>query len=253
MGCLSKGLASILIMVVTFSCLSLLMVKPANAQKGVTTPSNPDFGVSYRFLPHSIPPVYDVDPSTGKAVMTKEGYTEYSESAYLSIMNQPFEPYEDSNGNSIQLFYGIRWKEPSNNSWVYLPSFCRLTQNSEGDRVLINFDFKGSYQGTSWGVLDIPMGTETEFQVQALIGYYSSGNVFVGKTSDWTTSDGSQHATLPSNLSSPNTSSTSSIPNATQSVPEFTALAILALLLSVFSVAMIVGQRRVQSRKFDLT
>ncbi|MFA5573169.1 MAG: hypothetical protein WDA42_08675, partial [Candidatus Bathyarchaeia archaeon] len=74
--------------------------------------------------------------------MTKEGYTVYSESAYLPIMNQLFEPYLDSEGNSINLYYNVRWKEPSSESWLYKPSSARMTQSSEGDRILVGFDFK---------------------------------------------------------------------------------------------------------------
>jgi hypothetical protein len=214
------------------------IIKTSNAQIGVTTPSVPGFGVSYEFFPHTVPPTYDVDPSTGKAVMTRESYTLYSESVYLSIMNQPFVPYKDSNGNSIQLYYNIRWKEPSNNTWVYMPPGARMTQNSEGDRILVNFDFKDSYSKSGWGILDIPMGTETEFQVQAMIGYYTSDNVFLGKTSDWAVSQSIQHAALPSDFNSP-----------TPSVPEFSWLIILPLFLSILSIAVLIRKRKVSSSK----
>ena len=200
----------------------MLLANTAFAQVGVTTPSTPSFGVRYEFFPHSVPPIYGVDPATGKAVMTKEGYTVYSESAYLSIMNQPFEPYKDANGNSIQLYYNIRWKEPSSNSWMYMSPNARITQNSEGDRTVVSFDFKDSYTKSGWGIIDIPMGTETDFQVQAMIGYYTSNNVFVGKTSDWTTTQSVMHGPLPSGFNS-----------STPSVPEFSFFWILSLLVVI--------------------
>jgi hypothetical protein len=230
---LAKYLSIFLVALLAASIM--LLANTAFAQVGVTTPSTPSFGVRYEFFPHSVPPVYGVDPATGKAVMTKEGYTVYSESAYLSIMNQPFEPYKDANGNSIQLYYNIRWKEPSNNSWVYMSPSARMTQNSEGDRIVVNFDFKDSSQKSGWGILDIPMGTETDFQVQAMIGYYSSNNVFMGKTSDWTDTHSVMRASLPTNFNSP-----------TPSVPELSWLVIVPLLFSLFSVAILVRHRKVK-------
>lgn len=197
----------------------ILVAHTALAQTGVTTPSSPSFGVSYEFFPNRIPPTYGVDPTTGKAVLTREGYTVYSESAYLSIMNQPFEPYKDSNGNSMQLYYNIRWKEVSNN-WVYLSPNARMTQSSDSDRILVSFDFKDSYSKSGWGILDIPMGTETEFQVQAMIGYFTSDNVFVGKTSDWAPPQCVQHATIPEDLNSPiPTENPTPSPSPTDSLP----------------------------------
>jgi hypothetical protein len=230
MAGLGKYLSLCLVVILAVS--SLLMVNVTFAQVGVTTPSSPSFGVSYKFFPHSTPPIYGVDPSTGKAVLTREGYTVYSESAYLSIMNQPFEPYKDSNGNFMQLYYNIRWKEVSNN-WVYLSPSARMTQSSDSDRILVNFDFKDSYSKSGWGILDIPMGTQTEFQVQAMIGYYTSDNVFVGKTSEWAAQQSVMQQTIPYDLNSP-----------TPTVPELPITASLVTVLAAVSLLMIIGKRK---------
>ncbi len=234
----NKGFAVFIILIMAIS--SLIIVESAYAQVGVTTPSTPSFGVKYEFFPHSVPPVYGVDPATGKAVMTKEGYIVYSESAYLSIMNQPFEPYKDAKGNSIQLYYNLRWKEPISNSWVYMSPSARMTQNSEGDRILVTFDFKDSSQKSGWGILDIPMGTETDFQVQAMIGYYSSNNVFTGKTSDWTDTHSVMHASLPTDFNSP---------TPTPSVPEFPAtIALTFLALTALAIAVVSRRKHLAGR-----
>jgi hypothetical protein len=81
---------------------------------GVTAPLNPSFSVSYDIFTTYVPPVYGVDPSSGKAVITQAGYTVLDETVYVRIVNQPFVPYKDSSDNTIQLFYNIRWKDPSN-------------------------------------------------------------------------------------------------------------------------------------------
>ncbi len=70
----------------------------------------PNFSVTYLVNSHIIPPVYGVDPSTGKAVIPQAGYTVENEKVWIDIVNQPVVPYTDSNGNTINLFYNIRYK-----------------------------------------------------------------------------------------------------------------------------------------------
>ncbi|MGA2386958.1 MAG: hypothetical protein ABSG33_10555 [Candidatus Bathyarchaeia archaeon] len=217
MGIIGKSFTLILIFIMLVSSLSLTVVRTVCAQTGVTTPSAPDFGVKYQIFSVNIPPVYGVDPSTGKAVITKAGYTVVDEEVWVNIMNQPFVPYNESSGNSIQLFYNIRWKEPSNNSWIILPNYFRLTQ-SDSEYTAIPFDFKGNYQA-GLNAIDIPIGSETDFQVEAAIGYYTADNGFVGKTSGWTNPQSIQHAgnyTIPSPSSSP--SSTAANPSNSPSI-----------------------------------
>ena len=148
--------------------------------------------------------------------------------------------FKDAKGNSIQLYYNLRWKEPISNSWVYMSPSARMTQNSEGDRILVTFDFKDSSQKSGWGILDIPMGTETDFQVQAMIGYYSSNNVFTGKTSDWTDTHSVMHASLPTDFNSP---------TPTPSVPEFPAtIALTFLALTALAIAVVSRRKHLAGR-----
>jgi hypothetical protein len=188
---------------------SLIIIKSVSAQVDVTTPSTPNFGVRYEIFPIYVPPVYGVDASTGKAMITKEGYTAFDETVFVEIVNQPFVSYKDSNGNNIQLFYNIRWKEPSNNSWIYLDEKPQLTQTPNSEQTITTFDFIGNYHRISEG-LDIPIGSETDFQVEAYIGYYTTDNVFTGKISGWIDPQSIMHAANYSTTTNPNASSTPS-------------------------------------------
>lgn len=235
MGNRGKSLAIIIIAIVIVS--TILMVKSLNAQVGVTTPLNPSFSVSYDIFTTNVPPVYGVDSSSGKAVITQSGYTVLDETVYIRIVNQPFVPYKDSSDNNIQLFYNIRWKDPSNTFWIYLDEVknnLRWTQTPNEEFTISSFSFKDN-RIKGMLILDMPFGSETDFQVQALIGYYLTDNVFVGKTSAWNTPQSIQHATLPTDYNYPS-----------PTVPEFPYLIVIFLLLSVLAIALIVKIKKLQ-------
>lgn len=243
-----------LLLVVSLFISSFVIALPSSAQVGVTTPSDPVFGVEYMFWPSVIPASYGVDPSTGKAVLTQWSYTVYSETAFVSIASQPFVPYKDTDGNSIELYYNIRWKDPSNNSWMYLPPSCRLRQQDNFHNVGATFSFKDSYvySGSSGATLNIPMGTQTDFQVEALIGYYTANNTFVGKTSGWTEKQWTQLQEIPSDLydhtpnptPNPTPYGTSPPPTPTPSIPEFSGIVLMVLALIPFSLLAVKRKRK---------
>ncbi len=218
--------------VITLTILSIVLVNPGCAQVGVTNPSTPSFGVNYEIVPIDIPPVYGVDQSTGKAVVTKAGYTAYDETVFITILNQPFVPYKDSDDNNIQLFYSMRWKAPRNNSWV---EPVNTTQSNE-ERTICTFDFMGNYHKELEG-LDIPLGSETDFQVEASIGYYTTDNVFVGKSSGWTNPQAIQHA---ANYSA-SPSGSSAIPNSSVLFGlDWVGVVVIALLAVVVALLLVV-------------
>src|SRR3972149_5955853 len=178
-----------LFVIVTLTASSLIVVKPACAQiVGVTNPSMPDWGVWYKAYTIYVPPTYGVDPSTGKAVITQAGYDEVYRQVDVNFVNQPFTPYNDSNGNYIQLFYDVRWKGhlDSDNSWKGIPDGIWTTQLSDSPRTGVIIGFKG-YKGSEgyMALLDYVPGSQLDFQVEASIGYYTADTVFIGETSGW--------------------------------------------------------------------
>src|SRR3989304_5515053 len=182
MDSISKGFSLLVIVVLGVS--SLIVVKPACAQVGVTTPSMPEFGVMCETFPTYVPPTYGVDPSTGKAVITKAGYTEIDRWVRVVISNQPFIPYNDTNGNYIQLFYDVRWKGhlDSDNSWKGIPDGIWTTQLSDSPRTGVIIGFKGYKCSEGYmALLDYVPGSQLDFQVEASIGYYTADTVFIGE------------------------------------------------------------------------
>jgi hypothetical protein len=215
----------LLVILGVFILLVSTMFPFAMAQVGITTPSSPVFSVRYEIFSTDVEPVYDVNSSTGKAMITEARHTIVEEWAYVDIFNQPFVPYEDSQGNNVELFCNIRWKYSDNSSWIYLNEVKNnhgFTQTLNNEHSITSFGFRDN-RVKGFLVLEIPIGSEVDFQVEASIGYYTADDVFVGHTSGWVDPQSVQHAgsyaTATPRLSStpsttnPSTTTTSTSPN----------------------------------------
>jgi hypothetical protein len=163
MANLSKAVS--LIVVVFFAASSLMMALSACAQ--VTKPSVPEFTVKYADHSYEAPPTYTKDPYTGQSHLSSPGYHVDNRTIDVTIKNQPFTPYTDANGNSVQLDYNIRSKghfdDWDSGSTRYMNSF-QMSSSAYTD-VSINV--------ASW---NIPAGGQIDFQVEATTSYttYSS-------------------------------------------------------------------------------
>jgi hypothetical protein len=246
----------------------LVAISTVHAQVGVTTPVTPGFDAQYQQRSYYMSPTYGVDPATGKAVMTHEGYYKIDRQVEVSIVNQPFETYTDSNGNPIDLYFDIQWKNHNAASWeTLLPANSRLNQNKDFYLTAIDIGFKDGAGHSSWNidVLDYVPGSQVDFQVQASIGYYTTDNVFVGKSSGWSNT---HTLTIPDDNSTsiPSTSPTSTVsPSQNPTVTpqqvdvgggvllgldfEQTALILLSVAVAVLLVVVVVflRSRRVKS------
>jgi len=263
MGKISKTFALFLVLIMTFSCLSLALVKSANAQIGVTNPAIPAFEVILKTYPNYISPTYSVDPSTGKAVMTKAGYTEEYVWVNVNIAGQPFQKYNNSAGQTISIYYNVRWKGNHDSSWqsfnysngmaYYGDSYGGDAWGTQSTGVLIPIGFKGFDNGAVALQLLDPTATQIGFQVEALIGYYNSNDVFVGQASGWSNTQ-TLEVSIPSDAA-PSSSAPSPTPitspsvTHTPAVPELSWLVIVPLLLSALSVAVIFRHRKTANLK----
>lgn len=79
----------------------LCSAPPISASK----PSAPEFTLKYVDSSYDVEPVYDTYQYTGKTVVIHEGYHVRNNSIIVSIENQAFSNYQDSNGNRIFLAY----------------------------------------------------------------------------------------------------------------------------------------------------
>lgn len=204
MGDLSKGLASVLILLIAFSCLSLLIAKPAKAQS-VTTPSVPQFTISY-------------SPVSGGGIL-------------LTITNQQFTP---PNGLS-NLGYAVRVKLHSDQYWFYLNT---VTKNNPD----IRLQDGGNTTSIGYSHDGFIVFGQVDFEVEAVtytlqVPLNPDSGFYAYKTSGWSNS-----TTI--NIPADNRNWNPEVTPSSPSVPEFPALAILPLLLSVLSVAVIVRHRK---------
>ncbi len=243
MGKFGKTFALILILIIAISCLTLLTLKPANAQS-IPTPTITEFTLRFVDSSYDVPTTTSIDQYTGKTV-TNQGYHVENKSIELTIKNQPFTPYMQNGQFYISIFYNVKEKGNFAQNWTEI--------YSAGRGYLI--PDKGSYTMVSYSLTQnefpfwdhVTNGGTIDFQVQALAGYtyverYSNdgqflpnpGYYFEGQTSDWSNT---QTITIPE-------TSSSASPTPTPTVPEFPALAILPLLLSIFSVAVVLRYRK---------
>src|SRR3989304_3159711 len=178
-------------------------VHASTGASGIPKPSVPEFTLRYIDLSYDVPPTYGIDQFTGKNVITQEGYHVDNQSIAFKIKNQPFTSYNDSSGNNINLYYNFRFKGHFGNEWIYYP----FSDNGQGTRrysamfyVLIdqspklpasNSEYTDIVLGLPFlfGVENPPVGSQVDFQVQALIGHidYAGDGFysFTGQTSGW--------------------------------------------------------------------
>jgi hypothetical protein len=177
---------------------SLFLVKPSLAQ---SKPSVPEFTVSID--DHS----YDVQTTTttttdldGRRITTTTpGYHTANGTITISIKNQPFTPYYDSDGYPINLYYHIRVKDIGVN-WLYYPgegSSDDYFQASNATYTIVSFHYGGHSFEISWGhFLDLRPDGSMDFGVEAFIGHtktYSGSGLnpgnqivtYIGVTGGW--------------------------------------------------------------------
>jgi hypothetical protein len=164
-----------------------------------TKPRIPDFTLNIVEHPYDVAPITTKNPYTGETTITQEGYRATYRTIELCIKNQPFTPYETSNGNYINLCYNVSIKGHYDNNWKYCPDMWKTPLiASQGDYTIISF---GGYveenDRYSYSVY-IPESGQLDFRVEALIGYYTKTegfqstiaspyyiHTFSGKTSGW--------------------------------------------------------------------
>jgi hypothetical protein len=162
-------------------------------------PSVPEFTVEFVDYSTDVPPIYGVDPYTGKSVIIADGYHSDNRSMRFTVKNQPFSVYTDGSGNNITLYYNYRFKGHSEDKWSYYPydaennystSYAIPRNASQSDYTTITLAL------TTYGLKDVPARGQIDFQVEALIGYEKQIPVnflgkqgyyyeFIGETSGW--------------------------------------------------------------------
>jgi hypothetical protein len=208
MSNMGKSLASILILIMAISSLSLSMIKPADAVT-IVKPSIPQFTLS----------------NNGTSVKI----TIQDQPLVLTLSNE-------------SLYYNVRVKEHQGDTWTELYSLLSDDLSSVGTIILQS---NSGFTEIIYSVSGYPENTLLDFQVIAMYGYYYTTApvqhtmiVIPGHTQFAVLADGE------SGYSSTQTIVVNSTtPSSTPTIPEFPFIAI-PLLLSLLSVAIILTKRK---------
>ena len=262
MGRIGKSFASILILIIAISSLSLLMVKSVCAQS-IPAPSAPTFTVQYVVYASYVAPTYTISPYTGQNETISSGGQVNNETIEFTIKNQPFTPYIDSSGNYIALYYNFEYKGHFGSEWTPFP-FGETGQGtwqstwregpsysaSKSDFTIISINFDYFYLESA------PAGSQVDFQVQAVTGHINpitSGPIagegyynFTGQSSDW-----SNTKTVTINYGSNSTVSSTSTnqtisppPTPTHPISEFSTWIILPLFAVIMLLSIVFARKR---------
>lgn len=227
--------------------LSSLVVMASTSGQATSKPSAPEFNVKYVTNAYDVPPTTSstTDPYTGKTVTTTTpGYRVEEKSIQITVTNQPFTPYTDANGNSINLFYNVRYRGHFGDESSWITPFYEAIRNGE-----YGFTQKNPQSNSQFTVITIPSefraGDAVDFQVQTMEGFHTpweplpipmGTSKFSGKSSDWSSTQtitiGKEQTQEPTQTLAPtpmNPPPTDSLPNfgpTSQSTPNNGELAI---------------------------
>jgi hypothetical protein len=243
MGKIGKTLALLLTLTIAVSALTLLTVKPINAQT-IPKPTIPEFTVTLASNPYDVAPITTTDPYTGETVITQAGYHNENRSILISIKNQQFTAFKDSNGNRIVLSYNISSRGHYSDDWSYYTNALWKTPliTSNGEYTVTSFGYTYDENNPYTYLTNIPENGKVDFRVEGLIGYFNETITrypvpggefhrldFIGESSGWSNTQ---------TISIPDGSVSSSTPNPSPTVPELSWWVTVPLLLSIVAVAV---------------
>jgi hypothetical protein len=243
MNRVGKGFALFIILIIATYSLSLIMVKPVNAQSTIPRPSVPQFTLKLADHSYDVPPVTTTttDPYTGEQVThTTSGYHVKRKTIDLIIQNQ-FLEISVKNAINSSIYYNMRYKGHYESTWK------ELSWNEGNSGTLVP---QSDFQVTVISIpsTGYPNKAQLDFQVQAFVCAYEQvvdSNhmfpisyiefaVFADGESGWSST---QTITI-------GEASTSTLRTPTPTVPEFSLLVVLPLIFGVFSIAVILWHRK---------
>ena len=259
MRSISESFASILILIMATSSVSLLMVMPVSA-RSIPTPTVPTF--TLKFIPASYN-VTTTNPYTGVITTTEVD----NSTIQVTIKNQPF--HYSFNGTTYNLYYNVGTKGHFENDWSgyysliphlasipvyntstsqYSETYAEFIQNnpiqSHSDYTVLSFSAESPPNGPS---TTYPPNSQLDFRVQAIIGhnsqYFAAAHIYPPNFGDWYTGIAFDIASGWSSTQTINLAngSVSTSTSTTPTVPEFPILTILLafILLSLLSIVVL--------------
>jgi hypothetical protein len=247
-----KTQAILATLIITLACLILPIVGSVGAQV-VSKPSVPEFKIKYVDNSYDIPPTYGTDQYTGQTIVTQQGQHVDNRSIEITIKNQPFAPYSDGSGNTINRFYDLKYKGSYGNTWTAMYENQTLIDwYDQPSSPALEYGFVIQDYSDQYTIISYHLSPATgkmDFQVQALEGYttkYSAdshflwstyGYIFYGEKSGWSNT---QTISFPEGTI---TNSLNTDPTPEPTVPEFSAITILPLFAIMLLAAVLVKSK----------
>jgi hypothetical protein len=221
---MSKRATLLLITILTVS--SLIMVENVFAQL-ITKPSIPEFTAEYVDYSYDIAPTYTTDPYTNNTVIQTYGSHVDNRTVVITIKNEPFTPFNDSAGNTINLFYNVRFKGTFGQDWTEMYGVERTVWYSFANPD-DNYGYKiqnYASQNTVVVITSPAQQGQMDIQVEALKGYTNRttiqghifmsvvGYTFYGEESGWSNTQTLTIGESQTPTPSPETTPTPTAPN----------------------------------------
>jgi len=145
--------------------------------QAVSKPAVPQFSIKIIGDAYDVPltATTTVDPYTGKEITTTTGgYHQDDRKIEVSIKNQPFTPYTDSNGCSVRLYYIVQYKGHfSDDEWK--DSRSPFFQSDSSYTVITQWD----------SVPKFVAGSQLDFRVKAIMGHEYIGQSYSPNSLSW--------------------------------------------------------------------
>jgi hypothetical protein len=204
---------------VTFVLIGLMLISQAKAE--ISKPSVPEFTPEYVNNSYDIAPVYTTDPYTNNTVIQTYGKHADNRTIVITIKNQPFTPFKDSNGKIINLFYNVRYKGTFGQYWTEMYGVDRMVFDNSDPLSKYGYKIQDyDSQNTIVAITSPAQQGQMDVQVEALEGYTNQtgeGHIifswvsyaFYGEESGWsntetiTLGETSAHSPTPSSSPSP--------------------------------------------------
>ena len=211
------------VLAVAFTSLLIALMLISQAKAEISKPSVPEFSAEYVDNSYDITPTYTIDPYTNTTVIQTYGRHVDNRTVIITIINEPFTPFNDSYGNTIDMFYNVRYRGSFGQNWTEVYGVERI--------VVYNFDNPDDYYGykiQNYVSQNTVVATKSpakqgqmDIQVEALQGYTGRTQIrgsvvnavivydFHGEESGWSNTEtvmigaASTYAPTPSSSPSP--------------------------------------------------
>lgn len=194
-----KTITTALIMILAASCI---MGAESSSAQSNSKPSAPEFTVSYVDYSYDVPPTYHIDEFSGRNVSNNNGYRIDQQSVLFKIKNQPFTTYNDSSGNTVNLYFNFRYRGHFGAECHYYPfsgsfgtvrygcTFYSFTdEQPQIPQSGSEYTEKSLALNFLFGENKPSIGSPVDFQVQAIVGHIDYAGdgyyTFDGSQGDW--------------------------------------------------------------------